>query len=232
MQSRRSLRLVAGALVLALPLLGSCGFDKATEKIYTPAAGTNDRTGAVDVLSAVVVAAQPGSGTFIASLSNNESDKSYTLTGIAGAGDWTDLKVDPADLSIEVPARGFVNLVNEDPITVSGDITPGQVAELTLTYDSGDSTTMQVPVVYACNYYEGLDRSVSSQGASASSSDSASAGEIPTESDSPAASDSPTGSGSPTPSVTASSSSSSSSSASASSSSTAQPYDCTAVGEG
>ena len=41
MQTRRSLRLVAGALVLALPLLGSCGFNKATDKVYTPAAGTN-----------------------------------------------------------------------------------------------------------------------------------------------------------------------------------------------
>ena len=43
MQTRRSLRLVAGALVLALPLLGSCGFGKATDRVYTQAAGTNDR---------------------------------------------------------------------------------------------------------------------------------------------------------------------------------------------
>ena len=50
MQTRRSLRLVAGALVLALPLLGSCGFGKATDRVYTPAAGTNDRDGDVDVL--------------------------------------------------------------------------------------------------------------------------------------------------------------------------------------
>ena len=55
MQTRRSLRLAVGALVLALPLLGSCGFDKATDKVYTPAAGTNDRDGDVDVLSAVIV---------------------------------------------------------------------------------------------------------------------------------------------------------------------------------
>ncbi len=115
MQPRRSLRLVAGALVLALPLLGSCGFNKATDKVYTPGEGTNDRDGDVDVLSAVVVAAQPDSGTFVASLSNNSPDEDVELAGVAGAGDWRTSTVDPSDLSIEIPARGFVNLVNEDP---------------------------------------------------------------------------------------------------------------------
>ena len=75
MQTRRSPRLVAGALVLALPLLGSCGFNKATDQEYTQAAGINDRDGDVDVLSAVIVAAQPDSGTFVASLSNNSPDQ-------------------------------------------------------------------------------------------------------------------------------------------------------------
>jgi hypothetical protein len=174
MQPRRSLRLVAGALVLALPLLGSCGFDKATDKVYTPGAGTNDRAGDVDILSAVIVSAQPDSGTFIASLSNNEADEDYTLTGVSGAGDWSDLTIDPSDLSIDIPARGFVNLADEDPITVSGDFTPGQVAELTLTFDSGDSETMDVPIVYACNYYEGLDQSASGATESPSATESAS----------------------------------------------------------
>ena len=183
MQPRRSLRLVAGALVLALPLLGSCGFDKATDQVYTPGAGTDDRSGDVDVLSAVIVSAQPGSGTFIASLSNNEVEKQFKLTSVAGAGDWSDLTIDPSDLSIEIPARGLVNLVDEDPITVSGDFTPGQVAELTLTFDSGDAVTMDVPVVYACNYYEGLDQSASGASASPGATESPS----PTSSASPTA---------------------------------------------
>ena len=63
MHTRRSLRLVAGALVLALPLLSSCGFGKATDRVYTQAAGTNNRDADVHVLSAVIVAAQPDSGT-------------------------------------------------------------------------------------------------------------------------------------------------------------------------
>ena len=185
MQSRRSLRLVAGALVLAVPLLGSCGFDKATDRVYTPAAGTNDRDGDVDVLAAVIVAAQPDSGTFIASLSNNLSDKDFTLTGVVGAGDSVSLTIEPSELSIEIPARGFVNLADEDPITVSGDFDAGQFEQLTLTFDSGDTVTMRVPIVYACNYYEGLDSSASQASASASPTES------PSESASPSASATP-----------------------------------------
>jgi hypothetical protein len=191
MQPRRSLRLVAGALVLALPLLGSCGFDKATDEIYTPGAGMNDRSGPVDILSAVIVSAQPSSGTFIATLSNNESDKSFTLTGVAGAGTSKDLTINPSSLSIDIPPRGYVNLVDEDPITVQGDFTPGQVAELTLSFDSGDAVTMDVPVVYACNYYAGLDKSASA----ASGSPSPSPGN--TASPSPTASPTSTGSSEP-----------------------------------
>jgi hypothetical protein len=208
MQSRRSLRLMAGALVLAVPLLGSCGFDKATDRVYTPAAGTNNRDGDVDVLSAVVVAAQPDSGTFIASLSNNRTDQDFTLTGVAGAGDWSDLTVEPAELSVEIPARGFVNLVNEDPITVSGDFYPGQVAELTLTFGSGDTVTMDVPIVFACNSYDGLDSSAAQPSESAS----------PTSTSSASPTESPTESASASPSATASAS-------------PAEPYDCVSVGE-
>jgi hypothetical protein len=209
MQPRRSLRLVAGALVLALPLLGSCGFDKATDRVYTPGAGVNNRDGDIKVLSAVIVAAQADSGTFIATLSNDTPKlEDVTLTGVAGSGDWSDLTVEPSDLSIEIPARGFVNLVNEDPITVRGDFTPGQVAELTLTFDSGDSVTMDVPVVYACNYYEGLDSSASEPSESASPSGSPSAGEV---SESPSESPSSSASASASP---------------------GEPYNCSAVGEG
>jgi hypothetical protein len=213
MQPRRSLRLVAGALVLALPLLGSCGFGKATDRVYTPAAGTNDRDGVVKVLSAVIVAAQPDSGTFLASLSNSSTDTDYTLTGVAGNGDWSDLKVEPSDLSVDVPARGFVNLVDEDPITVAGDFDPGRVAELTLTFDSGDTVTMDVPVVYACNAYAGLDGSASAPSESASPTDSPSPGDVPTDD----ATESPTDSASES---------------SAPAGGAQEPYDCVAVGEG
>jgi hypothetical protein len=216
MQTRRSLRLVAGALVLALPLLGSCGFGKATDKVYTPAAGTNDRTEDVDVLSAVIVTAQPDSGTFVTSLSNNLADKDFELTGVAGSGEWADLTVDPSDLSIDIPARGLVNLVNEDPITVTGEFEAGQVAELTLTFDSGDVVTMNVPIVFACNTYEGLDPSQQEPEESESPTTEPSPGDVPTDGTTVSPTESPTESESP----------------SAASGVAAEPYNCVAVGEG
>ncbi len=159
MQPRRPLRLVAGALVLALPLLSSCGFDKATDRVYTPGVGTNNRDGDVKVLAAVVVAAQPDSGTFVASLANGAATESATLTELAGAGESQDLTVGVVDPPIEVAPRGFVNLADDGGITVSGDFEAGDFIELTLTFDDGDSVTIGAPVVYACDEYEGLDTS-------------------------------------------------------------------------
>ncbi len=158
MQPRRRLRLVAGALVLALPLLSSCGFGKATDRVFTPAVGTNNRDGDVKILAAVVVAAQPGSGTFLASLSNS-GKKEAGLSGLAGAGEWQDLTVAEVDPPIELAPRGFVNLLDAGGIPVSGNFEAGDFVELTLTFDNGDSVTMDVPVVYACDEYEGLDSS-------------------------------------------------------------------------
>jgi hypothetical protein len=168
MQPRRSLRLVAGALVLALPLLSSCGFNKATDRVYTPAEGTNNRTGTVKVLAAVVAAAQPGSGTFIATLSNDSTKESNTLTELAGTGDSADLSVGEIDSPVEIEPRGFVNLADEGGVTLSGDFGAGDFVELTLTFDSGDTVTMDVPVVYACEEYAGLDTSAGSPSESAS----------------------------------------------------------------
>jgi hypothetical protein len=161
MQPRRRIRLVAGALVLALPLLTSCGFGKATDKVYTPGVGTNDRDGDVKVLAAVVAAAQPGSGTFIASFSNNSS-KDVELSEVVGTGEWVDLTIGEIDPPIELGPGGFVNLADEGGITVTGDFEAGEVVELTFSFASGDNVTMEVPVVYACDVYEGLDTSVES----------------------------------------------------------------------
>ncbi len=212
MQTRRSLRLAAGALVLALPVLGSCGFNKATDKVYTQAAGTNDRTTEVNVLSAVVVAAQPDSGTLVASLSNTSPKDDFHLTGVAGSGDWSDLTVDPSDLSIDIPARGFVNLVNEDPIVLSGTLEAGQVAELTLTFDSGDTVTMDVPIVFACNAYADLDQSQQEPSESASPTDEPSPGDVPTDGATASPTESPSESESSAP------------------SGSQEPYGCSSVG--
>jgi hypothetical protein len=205
MQPRRSLRLLAGALVLALPVLSSCGFDKATDRVYTPAAGANNRDGDVDVLSAVIVAAQPNSGTFIASLSNNSPKDDAKLTGITGiTGDSQDLSFAPVDPPIEIKARGFVNLVNEPPITVTGDFGAGDFERVTLTFESGDTVSLRIPVVFACDEWSGLDSSAEAGPSSGPQTD---------ESESP--SGSPSTEASPSESATAAAKQ--------------EPYDCAAV---
>jgi copper(I)-binding protein len=151
MQLRRPLALMTAALVLSLGGLTSCGFDKATDRPYTPGEGTNASNGQVDVLSAVVVAAQPNQGTLVLTLVNR-SDQDTSLNGVSGA----DLEVDEFE-PVELGPREAVNLADEGGILVSGDFDAGQMLPLTLAYADGGTTELNVPVVTACDHYLGLD---------------------------------------------------------------------------
>jgi hypothetical protein len=161
MQLRRSARLLtaAGVLLLAAPLT-SCGFNYATDRQYTPGAGTNDQDTKVDVLSAVVVSAEDGSGTLITSFANNDPDEVATVTAIAGAGDTADLTVSGFE-PIEIPAGGLVNLADaETPINIEGDFEVGAFLTLEFTFDVEGktvSTTTAIPSVQDCYEYAGLD---------------------------------------------------------------------------
>lgn len=159
MQLRRKLAMAACATALTAPVLSSCGFNYATDEPYTPAAGTNNHEGEVDVLSAVVVAAQSDSGTLLAGLSNSNDDEARTLTGISGDGITVDLE------PVEVPPGGFVNLRDVDA-HVSGTFEEGNVLQLTAEFDSGESLELDVPVVTSCDEYEGLDTSAETSGES------------------------------------------------------------------
>ena len=159
MVPRRSFRLIAGALVLALPLLSGCGFGKATDKVYTPGAGVNDRGGDVKVLSAVVVAAQPDSGTFVATFSNNGKDEA-SLDSLTGTDEAEGLEIDTV-APVDIPVRGYLNLADDGGIPVRGEFEAGRTLALTLTFSSGATVELDVPVVYACDEYTGLDFSAS-----------------------------------------------------------------------
>lgn len=153
MHLRRSLALTAGALVL----LTSCGFDLATDRPYNPGEGTNDQSGDVKVLSALIVAAQPNDGTVVVTLVNS-TDEEHSLTAVAG----TDLEVTDFD-AIAVPPQAYVNLADEGGVPVAGDFDAGDFLSLTFTFDNGETTTFDVPVVTACGPYEGLDVSEGSK---------------------------------------------------------------------
>lgn len=167
MPLRMSARVLAAAGVLALATaLSSCGFDYATDRVYTPGAGVNDRDASVDVLAAVVVSAQEGSGTFIASFANNDQENAATVSSIAGAGDSADVKVEGFK-TIDVPAGQLVNLATDGGVVLSGDkVAAGGVVTLEIGFGDGESVQMDVPVVPPCHEYEGLDKSGDGSGTS------------------------------------------------------------------
>lgn len=161
----RRIVLGVGAALLVAANLAGCGFDTATNRVNAIQTGTTDRDGQVDVLGALIVAGQPESGTFVASLVNNDPEEQATLSSVGGAPDST-IEV-PAFDPIEIPAQGTITLGDtgggspaEKPgITVRGDFVPGDFVTISLDYDSGETTMVEIPVVPACRQWEGLDSS-------------------------------------------------------------------------
>ncbi len=154
----RLIATAAAVLALAAPL-SSCGFDYATERDYTPAGGANNRSGVVDILSAVVVSAADGSGTFVASLSNNDDTEAQTFTAVSGGDEVT---VDAAEFDpVSIAAGGLVNLA--DPaadIVVTGDFAAGDSLPLAIDFGNGERIMLNVPVVADdFGYWEGMDAS-------------------------------------------------------------------------
>jgi hypothetical protein len=150
------LALYAGALVLAVPVLASCGFDQATDRVNTIVNGTSDQDGVVDVLNAMVVSSEEGSGTFIATLSNNSPVDAISLDSLSFGSDAT-VQVAGFD-PVEVPPHGLVNLADvEQGIKVAGEFGAGEFINLTLGFSNGEAAEMQVPVVTEDGDYTGLD---------------------------------------------------------------------------
>lgn len=147
------------ALVVALAApLSSCGFDYATDREYSVNSADDNRDGVVDVLNAVVVSAAEGSGTFVASFSNNDTTEEQTLTAVAGQ----DTSVDAAEFEpITIPAGGLVNLAEPAAgIVLTGDFTAGDVVPMTVDFGNGERVSLNVPVVSdETGYWEGMDAS-------------------------------------------------------------------------
>lgn len=156
--SNRTARLLgAGALLLAAPALASCT-EQATDQIYTPAAGTNQRDAAVDVLNAVIVTNddQPGKGTLVVTLVNNAVDtvgstKDVTDKLVAVGGDVSG-KVKP----VALPEGNHVVLATSTAdipsgvggIPVTGDFDLGDVVEVEFDFANAGTVTLGVPVVH------------------------------------------------------------------------------------
>lgn len=162
MHIRRNTALALGALVLAVPALTSCGFNYATDRDYTPATGVNNRDGSVDVLGAVIVSAQDDSGTFIATLSNNDQEATASFEALAGgAGNTIQAE---SFAPIEISKGGLVNLAVDGGIPVTGAFKAGEFLPVTVSFAGGEQVSLEIPVVADAGYYEGLDSSGGASG--------------------------------------------------------------------
>ena len=154
----RSLATAAAIIALAAPLT-SCGFDNATEREYDVNSAGENRDGTVDVLSAVVVLGTEGSGTFVATLSNNDGTEEQSLTGLAGG---EGASIEAAEFEpVTIPADGLVNLA-EPPagLVVTGDFAAGNFVPMSIDFGNGERISLNVPVVPDdSGYWEGMDAS-------------------------------------------------------------------------
>lgn len=137
------------ALVPAAATLSSCGFDYPTDRVNTIAAGTNNRDHSVDALGIRVLATAKGEGRLIGALSNNYDDDASLDSVTSPDGTATAGEFEP----VEVAGRGTVNLANLDPISLTGDFTAGDVIALDFTFSTGETASLDVPIVKNCFQY-------------------------------------------------------------------------------
>jgi len=132
-------RIAAASLLVLAPVLTACGFNAQTDAVYQSSTGVNARTGQVWVLNATVVTGTDGEGTFAGTLVNQSRTKSAQLVSVSG---------DTGAATVVVPPASPVNLATKGQIRISDPaIKPGAYVKLTLQFDNGQSTDLNVPVV-------------------------------------------------------------------------------------
>lgn len=172
LRNRIARGIAAGALVLAVPTLAGCGMNFATDKVYTPAPGANDRSGKVDVLNAAIVASQDGKGTLVATFSNNVTNKPTDSLN-AGEDSLTGIEGVTATLPTQklvIPPGGLLalNSLGKDAtdkpgpkyapgIPVTGDFKVGDFVSIDLQFANAGTVKIQVPVVCNTNHFAGED---------------------------------------------------------------------------
>ena len=160
----------AGVVLLTAPVVASCADDPHTNRVTNLTAGVTSREASVGVLNALVVSAQPGSGTLVALLVNDAPEaQDIKLESVEPAGE-TRLEA-PGLRPVSIPAGQAVNLTElarrGEGLRLAGDFVAGDVLELTLSFDNGEQVDLSVPVYTACDEFAGLD-AASSAAASAS----------------------------------------------------------------
>ena len=176
---RRTLATVAASLAL-VSALAACGFNYPTDRINNITAGANDRDGTVNVLNAAIVSKNADLGTFVATFVNTSQTQTVSVTSITGDGTAVgQVSVDP----FPIKPQGLVSLSANGGITVQGTFSLGQNVTLSIAFDNGETSTLQVPVVADDGQWAGLDQATPSPTQSPSAS-------TPSDTSSPSASSS------------------------------------------
>lgn len=152
------------ALVPAAATLTSCGFDYPTDRVNTIGSGDNNRENSVDALGIRVLATAKGEGRLIGSLANNLDEPATLDSVVSPEGQLEVEEFEP----VAVEGRAGVNLTAEAPISLTGDFTAGDVVALDLTFSTGETASLDVPVVKACFQYTAIPSPSASESESAS----------------------------------------------------------------
>ncbi len=144
---RRSAAIAAGVLLLT-GALSSCGFDYATNRVNTISSGVNDQEGEVDVLGAAIISGSPDTGLFVATLSNANPSVPISLTAVGGE------VMAPGLAPVEVSPQGTLSLYQSGGIPLDGTIGLGEFVSVELTFDSGQTSTLEVAVMRPCYEYD------------------------------------------------------------------------------
>ncbi len=145
---------LAAALLLSVPALAACT-GAATDQVYTPAQGVNDRDGSVDVLNALVVSDGKDGGRLIAGLVNGDQSEDDTLTGVQAAEGDATFELKGGETTI--PAGDSLQLADDGSakILVEG-VTLGRFVRVTFSFQNADSVTVDVPVVAPGEDFSGV----------------------------------------------------------------------------
>lgn len=165
MVKRQSPRILAASALAALVVgLSACGTPQ-TLVPYTPAEGVNadaPKLGAPAEANQVplkirnlVIVSKPGSGKgFLSGALFAPADRRDALVRVEGNLMTSDNSqgqaIPPITANVDLPAGRMVNLVEQPSLTISSPaLTPGLVAELTLTFRDSEPQTLKVPIVDA-----------------------------------------------------------------------------------
>ncbi|MBW9207170.1 hypothetical protein KV097_14585 [Mumia sp. zg.B17] len=155
----RSRRALATAVVGGLAvLLAGCGtgFEAQTNSVYEASVGTDDRSSDVQVLNALFVKNDDGSGTLSAGLVNQTLKADRLVEVEVSTLDGTPVDV-TFDGPVPVPARRLETLGTKPQVVIEGsELFAGQFLVITYTFANAGDVDMQLPIVTRIPMYDSV----------------------------------------------------------------------------